>query len=89
MSKKAKISRKKLDHLVVAEGEHTGHKHQLTGGTLFMEENNMFVENNEEVEIKHEEHNPFVIPPSPTGEYQIGGVVEYDHLLEESRKVAD
>lgn len=55
----------KLPHLVLAEGEVTGHKHQITRGaaTLFSKENALFLRVlSETATLSHEEHQPIQIP---------------------------
>jgi len=80
---------KKLNHLVLAEGEATGHMHKVTNGLaeLFETGSTKYLKVlSEEATITHEEHKPITIPK---GLYKIGIVREYDHFLEESRNVAD
>lgn len=75
--------------LVLAEGELTGHKHAIEdiGGVEFVEKDGMFYFTNKKpVTVKHEEHKTQVIPP---GTWQVRGVKEYDHFLEEARRVQD
>jgi len=50
---------KKLNHRVLAEGEATGHKHELTTGTLYNTSwgNKLFIELDTPAELKHPEHN--------------------------------
>lgn len=82
--------RKKLKHNILAEGEHTGHKHVAEGGVLYQEDEALILKHEaDQVTITHEEHNRFAIPPSPTGEYQVGGVVEVDPFSQMERRVAD
>lgn len=81
--------RKKLNHTILAEGEHTGHAHRASGGTLYADEADLFWETKREESVTHEEHDAQTIPPSPTGEYQIGGVIEFDPFENEARRVAD
>jgi hypothetical protein len=74
---------------MLAEGETTGHAHTIEDikySSLFLMGTVKYLEVKEPVEIKHEEHKSFVIEP---GIYEIGIVQEYDHFLEEARKVRD
>ena len=81
--------RKKLPHTILAEGEATGHAHRATGGVLFADGDALLMEVADEATITHEEHHSQTIPPSPTGDYQIGGVMEQDHFDQEARRVRD
>lgn len=84
-----KIKGKKLKHLVLAEGEHTGHKHQIIEGDaeLYEHEGTLFLRVlSESAVLAHEEHAHQVIEK---GDYQIGIVREYSHFDEEARNVAD
>lgn len=78
----------KLEHLIVAEGEATGHKHQVIGDAeLNMIDDTIFLSVfDETVSLLHEEHNPINVPK---GDYVIHIVQEYDHFMEEARKVED
>jgi len=79
---------KKIKTNIVMEGEHTGHAHRLEGGgfTLYVVEDNKYLEVEGRVTIRHEEHLPIEIPP---GRYKIDRVREYDHFEEEARAVRD
>lgn len=86
---------KRLGHLVLAEGEVTGHKHEiaLTGAidggvaTLFEEKGNLYLSvENGEVTLTHQEHKPLTLEE---GNYFVGRVNEYDYETEEAKKVAD
>lgn len=70
---------KKLDHRVLADGEITGHKHQLTLGTLYREngwsENLFFdIPKGQVSELKHPEHKTQVFP---SGFYEVIRQREY------------
>jgi hypothetical protein len=83
------IKGKKLNHLILARGEKTGHSHTITKGDaeLYEFEGTLFLKvNSEEVEVTHQEHGMVVIPK---GDYKIGTVKEYDHFLMEARSVRD
>jgi len=84
-----KVLGEKLNHLVLAEGEATGHKHRVTSGEgeLYEHEGTLFLKVlSDTATITHEEHNPITIPK---GDYEIGIVQEYDHFAEEARNVQD
>ena len=78
----------KLDHLVLAEGEASGHFHKITSGKafLYMLGTVMYLRVLEEARLFHDEHKPIDLPP---GNYEIDTINEYDHFLEETRKVID
>ena len=84
--------RKKLPHTILAEGEATGHKHEVfgVGASLYDDGlDGILVLNipiGEPAEVLHEEHQTQPISP---GEYDRLIVREYDHFLEEARRVAD
>ena len=89
LRKVKEIKGKKLKHLVLAEGEHTGHKHQIIKGDaeLYEHEGTLFLRVlSDSATLAHEEHAHQVIEK---GDYQIGIVREYDHFGEEIRSVAD
>lgn len=74
---------------VVQEGEFTGHAHRLHDGEFQLFNTNdgtKYLRVAKETEIRHEEHNPFKIPP---GDYKIGIVREYNHWENETRQVID
>lgn len=84
-------SAKKLKHLVLAEGESTGHRHEIDGGNgvavLFEEKGNLYLKvENGNVILTHQEHGALTIE---AGEYLVGRVLEYDYESEEARQVAD
>lgn len=85
----AKKVERRNGQFVLAEGELTGHKHAIEdiGGMECVEKDGMFYFTNKKtVTVKHEEHKTQVIPP---GTWQVRGVKEYDHFLEEARLVQD
>lgn len=78
-----------VNHLVLAEGEVTGHAHRVTEGdaTLYSDNGTLYLHvESEKAVVTHEEHHAVTIPH---GDYQIGIVKEYDHFLEEVREVKD
>lgn len=83
-----KIKGKKLDHVTLAQGEHTGHHHTITKGNaeLYEEKGTLYLKTNEECELTHQEHNVITLPK---GDWEIGIVQEYDHFAEEAKNVAD
>ncbi len=79
---------KKLDTLVLREGETTGHAHKVTRGnaTLYEQDGTLYLRVLTPAEVQHEEHHPQIIPP---GDYKIPITREYDHFSEEAREVID
>ena len=74
---------------VLAEGEVTGHYHgieELSDAKLYQDGERMLLEVFSPTELKHQEHDAFVIEP---GIWEIGIVQEYDHFAEEAHRVAD
>jgi len=74
---------------VVAEGESTGHKHQIVGTDFKMMEmgNRIFARIlSGDCAIVHEEHKRIDLP---VGDYEFGPTYEYDYETEESRHVRD
>jgi hypothetical protein len=79
--------KKKLERPILAEGETTGHYHALSGNVDVFEENDVREFRLDEPNtLTHQEHKKIEIPE---GDYQSGIAIEYDHFLEESRKVVD
>jgi len=79
--------RTKLEHLVLAEGEHTGHRHVASTGVLFAEpDGGMTWESGPRGTVTHEEHAPV---QAPARENTVERVLEYDHAAEEARQVRD
>lgn len=73
---------------ILAEGEVTGHAHEVLGeGVEVLEKDGvLYLRAPHGGRIQHEEHTAFDIPP---GDYTIGIVKEYDHFAEEAREVRD
>ena len=89
IKKVSEINGKKLNHLILAEGEVTGHKHVIMEGDaeLFELEGTLFLRVvSETATLTHEEHKPVILP---SGDYEIGIVREYDHFSEEAKNVID
>ena len=83
------IEGQELNHLILAEGEATGHSHQLINGIgkLIMMDKILHLKIfSDTALLKHEEHAPIELKK---GNYVIHRVNEYDHFLEESRQVRD
>lgn len=83
------VKGKKLNHLTLAQGEATGHHHTITKGDaeLYEKDGTLYLSvKSEEATLTHQEHNPVTIPK---GDWEIGIVQEYDHLMQEGRNVAD
>lgn len=81
-------AKRKHDPLLV-EGEATGHHHSIAtkaGWMVYMVGLEMYLRNKQEIEIKHQEHGPIMLP---AGDWKIDQVKEYDHLREISRRVVD
>lgn len=84
---------KKLDHLVLARGEATGHSHRITTGTATlyqgpgMGQANLLLEvSSDTATLTHEEHKPITLPK---GIWEVRIVREYDHFNEIAREVRD
>jgi hypothetical protein len=85
-AKKIKKGRK-LDHLVLAEGEVTGHVHQITAGVaelVILGNTTLLKVLSDYAKLKHDTHDEIEIPK---GDYVIDIVKEYDEI--EERRVAD
>lgn len=80
----------KVKKAILAEGEHTGHKHMLISEsmpiTIHEKDGEVFVKTESETELIHQEHNMITIEP---GIYKVEQVKEYDHFEEEIRKIQD
>ena len=72
---------------ILAEGEATNHFHAIADECeLFEHEGTLYLKNEKEVTLNHEEHGAQVIEP---GIWKIGRVSEYDYFSEAERNVAD
>lgn len=82
---------KKLDHLVLAEGEATGHAHRVTGDNAVLYETDdpttLTLDAPHGGTVSHEEHAAQPILFHGLNERKI--VREWDHFKEEARNVAD
>ena len=85
-------NRKRLNHTILAEGEATGHKHEVFGvGAALYDDGRdgilvLDIPAGERAEVRHEEHRTQALLP---GQHDQLIVLEYDHFLEEARRVAD
>jgi len=85
--KTKKVKGKMLPHKVIAEGETTGHKHEIIGEAELYEKNGvLYLSAKEEVEIIHPEHKAIRLPK---GNYQIEFQREYEIGEEEYKRVRD
>jgi len=79
----------KAQNKVLAEGEVTGHCHQIIDDNtdVFVDDNgNIFLETKADSVLKHDTHHPITLPP---GKYEVKIVREYDPFEDASRKVRD
>lgn len=88
---KNKYGMKKLDHLILAFGEATKHKHEITEGKaeLFEEGGTLYLKvESEEAVLTHPEHDPISIPK---GNYLVEHQREYasDQSYRRERRVLD
>jgi len=82
------VSGNKLSHLVIAEGEVTTHKHEITSGKaeLYAHEGTLFLRCMEESVLTHPDHKEVMLP---AGDYEITIQREYVVGDEKYRKVVD
>ena len=81
---------KKLNHLILAEGEVTGHAHRATSGVLYDNKGVLVLEPAEDTFVTHEEHHATPrLREVIGGPVSIGIVQEFDHAEMEARNVAD
>ncbi len=87
-----KIKGKKLNHLVAAEGEITGHKHEVAGtigkdAELYENDGVLYLRIlSPSVPVKHEEHGKLILPQKG---YIIDTPQEYDYVSRENKKIQD
>lgn len=77
----------KLKHLTLAEGEVTGHSHQITEGEaeLYEKDGILFLSvKSETASLTHEEHKKIVLPK---GDFEI--TIQKEYTPEGWRRVAD
>jgi hypothetical protein len=84
---------KQLNHLILAEGEATGHNHQIVSGVAQLialqgshEGKRILNVLSDYALLKHQEHKEINIPK---GKWEVKIVREYDHFDEEVREIAD
>lgn len=84
------VKGKKLNHLIIAEGKATGHKHEVTTGEAELYQNKdgvLYLKvNSDEAIVTHPNHKPVSFPK---GDYQIITQREYTIGEEKYRKVVD
>jgi hypothetical protein len=76
---------KKLNHLILAEGESTGHNHQIVSGiaTLITLQNKTILNVlSDYAKLKHQEHKEIDVPK---GKWEINIVREYNHFAEKEK----
>ncbi len=68
---------KELKTRVLAEGEATGHKHELTGGEVYTHSDQLYfrIEENNQTTLTHPEHHPLEFSP---GIYKVVRQKEYE-----------
>ena len=84
---KVPVGAKKLPHKVLAEGEMTGHKHQVTEGdaALYEHEGTLFLRvESDTATLTHEEHGPIVLLQ---GEFEV--TIQREYTPDGWRNVAD
>ena len=71
---------------ILAEGEVTGHLHQLTGGSVYTKKESLFfkIPQGCEVTLTHPEHNPLIFTP---GTYEV--IRQREYAPEGWRHVSD
>lgn len=84
---------KKMNHLILAEGEATGHNHQIVSGiaqliVLQGDNKGKMILNviSDYAKLKHQEHKEIDVPK---GKWEVKRVREYNHFNEEARQVLD
>ncbi len=81
----------RINSLVLAEGEATGHAHRIpetyrSNVEMYEKNGALFLRVLETVPLTHEEHGVINLPKN---DYVIERVREYDHFSEEAREVRD
>lgn len=89
--RQAKIPRsatKRPGRAILAEGEATGHCHEVIGDgvEIYEKDGVLYLSAPHGGTLTHQEHHAQTIE---RGSYQIGIVKEYDHFAEEARNVLD
>jgi len=86
---KEAVGKKKGSEVTIALGEATGHHHTLYGKlpiSLLQFNDKRFLQIQEEVELRHQEHHCLKIDP---GKYEIIIEQEHDYYDKEIKKVVD
>ena len=73
-----------LPHRILAEGEKTGHCHQLQEGELLLAGRDLFARLSREAVLVHPEHHPLRLPP---GHYRV--VRQREYTPRENHRVFD
>ena len=87
-----KVEGKRIDKYILAEGEATGHNHQVAvkdrdKAEIYEREGVLYMKVvGDTIDIVHEEHRTITVPQ---GDYIVRKVREYDHFKEEARNVKD
>ena len=87
LKKVDKVKGKKLSHLILAEGEVTGHAHRITQGDaeLYEENGTLFLHvDSETALLTHEEHKAIELPK---GDYEI--IIQREYTPEGWKRIAD
>ena len=83
----AKVEGKKVNHNVLAEGEATGHKHEVIGDAQLYEDNGvLYLHADSEVELIHPDHDTVKLPK---GDYRVDVQKEYVVGDDKYAKVTD
>jgi hypothetical protein len=82
------VKGKKRNNLILAEGEATGHKHEITTGDaeLYDENGTLYLSVKSEAELTHQDHDTITLPK---GNYEITIQKEYVVGEDKYRKVSD
>ena len=80
--------RKKLDNLILAEGEATGHMHEARGrgAALYDADGTCQLDAPHGATVTHQEHGAVTLPAQ---DYDVSKVIEQDHAADEAREVRD
>ena len=74
---------------IIAHGE-SGHTHAIYDDVVVEEiGGNKVIKATKPFTVVHEEHGPITINPETKGDVTVGSVVEYDHAVEEAKRVVD
>jgi len=82
----------RLDHTILAQGEATGHKHQVVGEnvTIWLYTNLFYIDAPAGAVITHNTHKSISVPPTEPGKmHEVEIVREYDHFQGEAGRVKD